>query len=31
VDWFLQQHARDNGLVADAGRAPRARTPAGTP
>ena len=31
VDWFLQQHARDNGLVADDGRAPRARTPAGTP
>ena len=31
VDWFLQQHAKDNGFVADASRAARGRAPAGTP
>jgi UDP-4-amino-4-deoxy-L-arabinose formyltransferase/UDP-glucuronic acid dehydrogenase (UDP-4-keto-hexauronic acid decarboxylating) len=34
VDWFLQQHARENGFVVDAAnvtpRAPRTRTPAGS-
>ncbi|MFM7799840.1 MAG: bifunctional UDP-4-keto-pentose/UDP-xylose synthase, partial [Planctomycetota bacterium] len=32
VDWFLRQHARDNGFTAEGGaRAPRGRAPAGTP